>query len=438
MRMVQRPVASTWRQRLSQVRRVARRGVDLWPLTALGALLSLVAALALFRFGHGKLDLVLLVLGYGSFAVTALAVLVVVLVAAVLKYQLLTFEDATSHAVRVETASVFPTDFFLPRFRWVPFLQLACEWEHPGDARTDLRREGSRFREHIAVQTRGEIRHVRRRITVQDAFGLSRVSVRADQAVTIDVVPHLGGIRHLPVLTSLAGGEEQPHPMGLEDGDRLELRRYVAGDPARFIHWKVFGRTRKLMVRHPERALTHARRTVAYLIAGPHDGASAAAARAALERGVFGNDWSFGADGSAGATSDLNTALHKIVRSSAARGNSAAGLKAFLDEVERDGPATLVLFVPPHSGAWLSQVQRLKHRAHAVIGVDALPPEGRQPAWKRWLLREAKTVGPTRTDLDDVAEALRRQQCEVVVLDRVSGRIVSDSRRKIATTMRAA
>ena len=84
----------------------------------------------------------------------------------------------------------------------------------------------------------------------------------------IEVLPHLGGIRRLPVLTSLTGGEEFPHPMGLEDGDRVELRRYVPGDSARFIHWKVFGRTRKLMVRVPERALSRARRTVAYLVAG--------------------------------------------------------------------------------------------------------------------------------------------------------------------------
>ena len=52
----------------------------------------------------------------------------------------------------------------------------------------------------------------------------------------------------------------------LEDGDRIELRRYVPGDSARFIHWKVFGRTRKLMVRVPERALSRARRTVGVLV----------------------------------------------------------------------------------------------------------------------------------------------------------------------------
>ena len=84
--------------------------------------------------------------------------------------------------------------------------------------------------------------------------------------------------------------------MGLEDGDRLELRRYTAGDPVRFMHWKVLSRTRKLMVRTPERALSVARRMAAFLIAGERDDASAAAARLALERRLLGSDWLFGTD----------------------------------------------------------------------------------------------------------------------------------------------
>ena len=119
-----------------------------------------------------------------------------------------------------------------------------------------------------ASASRAFTRSVIRRVVVQDAFGLSRIAFQHRQPGPIEVLPHLGGIRRLPVLTSLTGGEEYPHPMGLEDGDRVELRRYVPGDSARFIHWKVFGRTRKLMVRMPERALSRARRTVAYLVAG--------------------------------------------------------------------------------------------------------------------------------------------------------------------------
>ena len=436
--MFRRPLAPKWQERVLLIKRLLRHAKDLFPWTLLGLLFAVAASVALFRFGHGKLDLVLLVLGYGGLGILVLTTLVVAIAASVLKLRLGALGDADDHALRVETAREFPTDFSLPALRWMPLLQLACEWERPEAVRVDLRREGARLREHVVASSRGEVKSVRRRIIVQDAFGLSRIALRVEQKVTLDVVPHLGGIRRLPVLTSLAGGEEQPHPMGLEQGDRLELRRYVPGDPARFIHWKVFGRTRKLMVRHPERALTHARRTVAYLIAGRNDEASAAAARAALERGVFGNEWTFGADGSPGATSDLQTALHKIVRSSVARGRSGSGLKAFLDEVERDGPATLVLFVPPTGGAWLSKLGRLKHRAHAVIGVDAVPPDDARPAWRRWLLKEDQDEGLTRAQLDHVIDALRRQQCEVVVLDRVSGRIVTDSRRSIATTLRAA
>ena len=79
----------------------------------------------------------------------------------------------------------------------------------------------------------------------------------------MDALPRLAGLSRMPALSSLASGDAAPHPMGLEDGDRLELRRYMPGDPARFIHWKVLSRTRRLMVRTPERALSLARRTAA-------------------------------------------------------------------------------------------------------------------------------------------------------------------------------
>ena len=134
------------------------------------------------------------------------------------------------------------------------------------------------------LDERGRFERIERRVTVSDPFGLSRVMLHFAEPRAVDVLPRLGGLRHLPSLSALASGDAMPHPMGLEDGDRIELRRYTAGDPARFIHWKVLSRTRKLMVRTPERALSVARRMAAFMIAGERDDASAAVARLALER----------------------------------------------------------------------------------------------------------------------------------------------------------
>ena len=245
-----------------------------------------------------------------------------------------------------------------------------------------------------------------------------------------EVLPHLGGIRRLPVLTSLTGGEEYPHPMGLEDGDRVELRRYVPGDSARFIHWKVFGRTRKLMVRVPERALSRARRTVAYLVAGAHDEAAAAAARAAIEEEALGTDWQFGADGSPEATSDRSEALHKVLTSSRHSAESGSGMKRFLAEVDPRGPAALVVFAPPITGSWLDEMRSLTIRRYGrvrvVIAVDAVHDPDGQPRWRRFLLRPNAVSGVDRADLERVGRALGQLRCEVVIIDRVSGRLLGD------------
>jgi uncharacterized protein (DUF58 family) len=247
---------------LARVRRVARRVADVWPLTALGMALALVASVALLSFGFKKLDLVLLVVGYGGVGLLAIATLVVACSALGLWLRLrrASFRWSTS---TLETGGPLPTGFSLPSLWWLPLVQVNWTWVSPDADVADRVSEGGRLREQVALRQRGIFQSVIRRVVVQDAFGLSRIAFHHLQPGPIEVLPHLGGIRRLPVLTSLTGGEEYPHPMGLEDGDRVELRRYVPGDSARFIHWKVFGRTRKLMVRTPERALSRARRTVA-------------------------------------------------------------------------------------------------------------------------------------------------------------------------------
>ena len=287
-----------------------------------------------------------------------------------------------------------------------------------------------RLAERVTLRRRGLYASVTRRLAVQDGFGLARITFRHRQGGPIEVLPHLGGIRRLPVLTSLTGGEEMPHPMGLEDGDRVELRRYVPGDSARFIHWKVFGRTRKLMVRVPERALSRARRTVAYLVAGPHDEPAAAAARAAIEEEALGTDWQFAADGSPEATSDRSEALHKVMGSSQHLTESGSGMTRFLAEVDPQGPAALVVFAPPTMGPWLDQMRSVAARRHGrvrvVIAVDAVHQADPQPRWRRFFLRPLPVFGVERGDLERVGRALGQLRCEVVIIDRVSGRVLGD------------
>jgi hypothetical protein len=402
---------------------------------------ALVAFVALFTFGYEKLDLVLLVLGYGGAGLLAISAVIVAVTALLLKLRLRRTLQTWSASV-FETERLSPTGFALPSLRWLPLVRVRWQWLAPPRAEVEAVHGGRRLREQVVLYERGTFEVVTRQILVEDAFGLARVAFREQQAGLIEVLPHLGGIRRLPVLTSLTGGEDYPHPMGLEDGDRVELRRYVTGDPARFIHWKAFSRTRKLMVRMPERSLSRARRTVAYLVTGKHDEAAAATARAAIEEEALGSDWQFAADGSPEPTSDRAEALHKVMGSGQFQGDSGSGMRRFLAEVDRQGPAAVVVFAPPSGGAWIGEVAQLTRRrvgrVRVVIAIDAVEAARPRPRWQRWLLNPIAEPGVTRVELEQLGRALGQLQCEVVVIDRVTGRILGDAARVTTWSQRAA
>jgi hypothetical protein len=223
--------------------------------------------------------------------------------------------------------------------------------------------------------------------------------------------------------------------MGVDDGDRVELRRYVPGDPARFIHWKVFGRTRKLMVRMPERALSPARRTVAYLVPGDDDDATAAAASVAIATGSLGGEWRFGADGSAEDTDRPDEAQEMIVRSisASARDRGGTGLRAFMQRAERAGPASAILFVPPRPGDWIARVaieaRARPSRTRIVIGTDGIAGEASVPMWRRVLMIGKPVEGTPARDLEEVITAMSQTRAEVIVVDRKSGKRLGERHR---------
>jgi hypothetical protein len=402
--------------------RAVRRIADWVPVTPLGVIVAGLSAVALRELAFRRLDLVILVACSGVLAMVVASAVLVLLGAVRVK---LGARSQRSVSRTLETGRLLPTGFSLPGLFAVPLLQVRWEWETPA-ARIELRRRGFRLHEYAELFERGLVSTVCRRIVIQDAFGLARFAIRHLDRVQLEVLPHAGGLRQLPVLVSMAGGDEWPHPMGIEDGDRVDLRRYVPGEPARFIHWKVFGRTRKLMVRVPERALVRSRRTVAYLVGGPDDEASAAAARVAIEGGALGAEWVFGADGTEGDAKEVRGAIDRVVRSASTGDRGALALRGFVERAERTGPASLVLFCPPRPGPWLDRtvavLRARNRRSRVVIAVDGLDPEPTRPWWWRLVARPAVRRGTPVEELESVLRALASIRVEVVLLDRPSGR----------------
>ncbi len=414
-----------------RVGQFCRRGGDLFPLTRLGIGVVCLGLGGWYWLGRGAGDLMIKlssVLLLGA-AASCLALLLAGCARLIIwRWRSAPERLVAAKVLSVDTATPGPTGLSIPGLRYWPLLELRVRWNYPEGARVSLRAEGGFDHEEVSLRDRGTYPWFERAIELRDVLGIGRVVLRSREDLQLDVMPHRGGLASLPLLRSLSGGDDIPHPMGVAQGDRLDLRRYAPGDPARFIHWKAYARSQKLVVRVPERALSRARRTVAYLVAGELDEASAACARVALESGAFGDDWSFGADGVSGEITRLDDALHAIRDSVAAAGEGAAGLSDFLDQAQRRGPAALVLFVPARAGAWrerlASVIRGLPRPPRVVIGVDAILPETRT-GLREWLLRPAAVERAVAFD------ALREQSlffeqlgCELMWMDRPGGRVL--------------
>ena len=411
-----------------------QRVIELFPWTPLGLVIAAAAYAALERLARAQLDLVWLVVAYGGLALVALAPLLVLPVA--LLVWLRARRTKVAHALLLETGVAGETGFALRLPLYLPLVQLSWEWVQPAALAVEPRRVRGALQERVVLAERGRHESVVRRVLVSDVFGLSRVALRVRSQQALDVLPRLGGLRHLPALQALAAGDALPHPMGLQEGDRLDLRRYGSGDPARYIHWKVLARTRKLMVRTPERALSIARRTAAFMVAGPGDDPSAAAARLALEGRLLGSDWVFGTDQQVGGVERVEEALAALMTSrvqderSVAR--SAEGLSAFVQNAEHKGPVSLIVFAPSRPGPWLERcalVARRK-RLHAVIAIDGVYERAGSRWWQRLLALDPPPQGTLAADLERVVRVLSEAGASVSVLDRGSGQALGAAHRR--------
>jgi hypothetical protein len=228
----------------------------------------------------------------------------------------------------------------------------------------------------------------------------------------------------------VAGGEDTYDPLGTADGERLDLRAYAPGDPIRFVLWKVFARTRELVVRTPERALSPARRSVAYLVTGRGDEAAAGVARQAVETGALGAGFVLGADGVPATAESVDEALEVIARSASAE-EGGAGLGPFLGRVGKPGTRA-ILFVPAFRGPWVDLVVAAA-RAHRATGRGTVQvlvcadgvDRRRAPSPVRRLFvgSEPEDAPPRAEDVARLFTALAGSGAEIRLVDRAGGRV---------------
>jgi len=442
-------VPITLRRAGKKIASALRTARNVFPLTVKGVLLLGGSGLALKWYGLAHIDLLLLVVGGVGLALGALAFLVVTPAAIVLF--LSQRRPVEGLPLTLTTGFAARTGFTLRSVWFVPLLAIEWTWETPdAEVRTDS--EQGRRREWIQPRRRALLDHVTRRFTVGDAWGLAKVSFARSEPRSVRIVPFVGALRGVPVVRALAGGDDFYDPLGAPQGDRADMRAYGPGDPVRLILWKVFAKSRALMVRTPERARSPTQKTVAYVVAGPGDEAAAGAARAAVQNGALGRAWRLGADGCDTDATTLEAAEELFARSgNAALERGGEGLAPFLDRVAGEGAgraaARAVVFVPARPGPWMAHVvaaARSQKKAAGASGAssgieilvctDGVANEPVRSLWARLLTAPPPfdSARAAQRDLTAVTTALGAAHVPIVLIDRAAGRVYHNAFRRMA------
>lgn len=413
--------------------------IGVFPFTKTGLAFLVIFATAMWIYGVLVRDLVLLVAGLGGGLVLA-ALLICTLLSAAITF-VRTRSAATPGELDLDTGIPQPTGYRLRRPRWIPFAVVDWQWVNDGGgetaARVELEPDGRYVAEMASPARRCIVKRIVRRFAARDLFGLTEISWRRSEEVLLRVLPYRGLLSQMPPPAGMAEGDDLSDPYAEPKGDRVEMRQYAPGDPLRMVLWKVYARSGKMMVRTPERSVAERKRGCAYLVTSPQDDATAAAARVCIERGLLGEDWCFAADGvDREANDDRDAAFEIIARSGEARPEDrAARLSNFLTLKEAEGYQFCLVFIPPDAASWLAvadqsastatmRVQVLT--AAAEITPDDAPPQGLTELASRWLLRAGSPDSVSLAEIRTRAGAVRGLANELIVVERNSGRTLSD------------
>jgi uncharacterized protein (DUF58 family) len=408
-----------------------RRIRDTFPITITGLLVGAASALAILYYGRVRLDRLLFAVGGVGLALVALGLVLVTVATLIAWRSAKRALRGQAEALRIECGAAIPTGFSIRRPWWLPLVNVRWSWIEPV-AEVTQRREAGRDHEAITASRRDQFAEIVRRFEVSDVFGLIRIAFPVREKRGGRFAPSVGALSTMHVAHGLSGGDAMSHHEGSPTGDYYDARRYAAGDPIKFILWKVFARTRNLLVRAPEPAASPDRRTIAYLVTGTGDEAAAGAARVAVDSGALGVQWLLGVDGSTETATSRDKALDLLARS--ARADTAGGnLDSFLRGSSAGAMSRALVFVPARPGPWLDQVARTasapvagQPRVEFVVCTDGVTSRVKRSAISRAMV-SAPSPGElaTHDDLLAVVEALGKTGANILVADRPGGRVIA-------------
>lgn len=397
----------------------------LFPLRA-GALILLGAAAALvFLWAPKEADFLLYPAGMVALLLVAVCVLLVVL--GTLSLRGAVKRLPVSVPERLETTRPTGTGFRIPSLgRWL-ILDVSVDWVEPKGLALTLEPIDGLLSEVVTAKERGRFTRLVRRFTVEDVFGLAGLSFDVEWPVALAITP-VSARRGAALEAGRSQGETLANPAGRAEGDLVEMRQYAFGDPLRHVLWKVYARSRKLLVRMPERALAPGPVSVAFFVAGQEDEASAGAARLYVESGLLGSDLLFTADGSVKPARSARDALEQLVDSAARKDKGGEALDLAAAQIDPGRLTSCLLFVPPVDGEWRSRVvgfvRKFGLSASVIIGVDeAGEAKAQESRVEKWLFEPQLSLDAARPELKKLRAALEAEGLPVKVLHRTTGQL---------------
>lgn len=407
--------------------------VGAFPVTKTGiAFLALFCVAVWFR-GVLNLDLVLLVAGIAGILV------ILVLLFCTASGTFFLFRAArrakTPDTLDLATRLPQPTGYCVRYPRRLPFTVVRWNWINDGGGKTtaeiSIKHEKGILTELAAPARRCIVEQVIRRFSVRDIFGLTEISWRRAEKTHLRVLPERGRLTQMPPPAGMADGEDIPDQFARPGGDRVEMRSYAPGDPLRMVLWKVYAHSGRMMVRIPERSIIEQRKGCGYLVNGANDDATAAVARIAIERGLLGEDWCFGAEGVESYATQTDAALETLARSGEADYENRSGaLGAFLSRMRNEGRQFCILFLPPEAQAWTYAAEHMDGnlRIQTLTGIDEIFPEQSKSSGlvhrvSEWFLRSENGDGATLDTLRQVISAAPLLNCVSHAAERQTGRL---------------
>lgn len=395
------------------------------PLSGLGILCLLLVGPVMAYLALGSQDLVLLALCSGYLVLQAVLMIMVLLRSLALLWHLRKSRSRLPHGAEAERPYWLAPP--APMWRWFPFVQLHWTWLQPGADVRVVRRDGQ-DQEEIVMHRRGVYQSVTREFTVTDLLGLARIRFRRTQQGEFQVIPGVGRLHQQPLLVRWSSGDEVSDPRGDPAGDRVDMRQYTRGDSPRTILWKVYARTRRLMVRVPERALAPRPKVCAYLVTGPRDEAAAAVCRVLLEGDMLGPEWRFGCDGSPGQDHQKQPAMDRVCRSAGSRQPQPDQVLAYLQKAQQDGYSQGIVVLPldlaGRDEAIRDALARSPVPVQLCLAIDG-QPDSKPRRWRNWLVRPEPAQHLT-LQLRRAAQLWRSFPGQITLVDRRNGALLGD------------